>query len=84
MVPPKLTVVPHRDEAEEAREDAARAEPAADASEVLAHEGWDVTFRDAAHSEYSSHGTISPPLDTKPRFIRRASCVAFLACYPKN
>ena len=40
MVPPKLTVVPHRDEPEEAREDAARAEPAADASEVLAHEGW--------------------------------------------
>jgi len=40
MVPPKLTVVPHRDEAEEVREDAARAEPAADASEVLAHEGW--------------------------------------------
>jgi segregation and condensation protein B len=40
MVPPKLTVVPHRDEPEEAREDAARAEPASDASEVLAHEGW--------------------------------------------
>jgi segregation and condensation protein B len=40
MVPPKLTVVPHRDEAEETREDAARAEPAEDASEVLAHEGW--------------------------------------------
>ena len=34
MVPPKLTVVPHRAEPEEAREDAARAEPASDASEL--------------------------------------------------
>src|SRR6202171_5113394 len=40
MVPPKLTVVPQRPEPEEAREDADRAEPASDASEVLAHEGW--------------------------------------------
>ncbi len=40
MVPPKLTVVPQRDEPEEAREDADRNEPAVDASEVLAHEGW--------------------------------------------
>ena len=36
MVPPKLTVVPHRTEPEEA----AVGEPAVDASEVLAHEGW--------------------------------------------
>src|SRR5215813_76102 len=36
MVPPKLTVVPHRTEPEEA----AVGEPALDASEVLAHEGW--------------------------------------------
>jgi segregation and condensation protein B len=39
MVPPKLTVVPHRAEPEEARQ-AADSEPAVDASEVLAHEGW--------------------------------------------
>jgi segregation and condensation protein B len=40
MVPPKLNVVPHRDEPEEARDEIDRNEPAVDASEVLAHEGW--------------------------------------------
>ena len=40
MVPPKLTVVPQRDEPEEGREDVDRTESASDASEVLAHEGW--------------------------------------------
>ena len=41
MVPPKLTVVPQRDEAEDVR-DVGDIAPAAvpDASEVLAHEGW--------------------------------------------
>ena len=39
MVPPKLTVVPHRAEPGEARY-ADDSEPAVDASEVLAHEGW--------------------------------------------
>jgi segregation and condensation protein B len=39
MVPPKLTVVPHRAEPGEACQ-AADSEPAVDASEVLAHEGW--------------------------------------------
>src|ERR1700704_4584366 len=40
MVPPKLTVVPYRAEPEEARDEADRTEPATDASEMLAHEGW--------------------------------------------
>ena len=40
MVPPKLNLVPHRPEPEEAREDAHRADSVADASEALAHEGW--------------------------------------------
>src|SRR5690349_24773301 len=40
MVPPKLNVVPHRDEPEEARDEIDRNEPAVDASEVLAHDGW--------------------------------------------
>jgi segregation and condensation protein B len=40
MVPPKLNLVPQRPEPEEAREDIDGTEPAADASEVLAHEGW--------------------------------------------
>src|SRR5260221_9531894 len=40
MVPPKLNLVPQRPEPEEAREDADGTEPATDASEVLAHEGW--------------------------------------------
>ena len=40
MVPPKLNLVPQGPEPEEARDDADRAGPAADASEMLAHEGW--------------------------------------------
>src|SRR5262244_686010 len=45
MVPPKLTVVPHRTEPEEATV----GEPAVDASEVLAHEGWRGLPSNVAH-----------------------------------
>ena len=47
MVPPKLTLVPHRQsgaeserEPEEGHTDAASAEPAVESGEALAHEGW--------------------------------------------
>jgi segregation and condensation protein B len=40
MVPPKLNLVPNRPEPEEDRHETETAEPAAEASEVLAHEGW--------------------------------------------
>jgi len=40
MVPPKLTVVPHRSEPERDRSDAALDETAAAASAAVAHEGW--------------------------------------------
>ena len=40
MVPPKLTLVPQRPEAEDRSAEAAAAERGSDVSEALAHEGW--------------------------------------------
>jgi segregation and condensation protein B len=40
MVPPKLTIVPHRPESGETHNEAAGAEPAVESGEALAHEGW--------------------------------------------